>query len=457
MVSTQFVGCVILLGGMDIKLKDGRLAKRWLILVRSQMKSAAPLVAGVGALPSLTRPFAATQAAWRFYNNERVELCELVEPLRAYVREQLLASPVAFVLIAHDWCKVSFPGHRFRKDLAELPNASNIGYELTTSLAISAEDGAPLAAVEMHMQTKDACLSTRSPAPARVPHLDQMLPTMEASRGWNLGKPLVHVIDREADSVGHYRQWHAAGHQVLIRADDRKVLWNGERQKLSDIRQELLRSGRFQAAGAALYHGRVARLEVAETEVVLDLPARTTLPQKTKSGRKKKVSVPGPPLTMRLILTRVVDSEGRLLAQWNLLSNVPADWADARQLAHCYYWRWRIESYFKLLKSHSFQLEDWLQETGPAIARRLLVVSMAATTVWQLQADDSAPAVELKQLLVRLSGRQTKRKAPFPAPALLAGLWTLLAMLDTLELYDLPTLKTLIQQIPLPIPLLKSG
>ena len=149
LVSTQFVGCVILLGGMDIKLKDGRLAKRWLILVRSQMKSAAPLVAGVGALPSLTRPFAATQAAWRFYNNERVELCELVEPLRAYVREQLLASPVAFVLIAHDWCKVSFPGHRFRKDLAELPNASNIGYELTTSLAISAENGAPLAVVEI--------------------------------------------------------------------------------------------------------------------------------------------------------------------------------------------------------------------------------------------------------------------------------------------------------------------
>jgi len=52
---------------------------------------------GVDALPTRTRAFSATQAAWRFDNNERGELCELVEPLRADVRERLSASPVAFV------------------------------------------------------------------------------------------------------------------------------------------------------------------------------------------------------------------------------------------------------------------------------------------------------------------------------------------------------------------------
>ena len=76
------------------------------------------------------------------------------------------------------WCQDRFPGHRFRKDMAELPNASHIGYEPTASLAVSAEGGASPAVVEMHMQTKDLCLSTRSPALARVPHLDQMLPTI---------------------------------------------------------------------------------------------------------------------------------------------------------------------------------------------------------------------------------------------------------------------------------------
>jgi Protein of unknown function (DUF1549) len=74
---------------MNIQLKDARLEKQWGILVRPPMKAAAPLVAGVGGLPGATRAFSAVQAAWRFYRNERVELSELVVPLRDHVREQL--------------------------------------------------------------------------------------------------------------------------------------------------------------------------------------------------------------------------------------------------------------------------------------------------------------------------------------------------------------------------------
>ena len=435
---------------MNIKLKDERLNKRWEKLVRSQMKSASPLAAGVGSLPSASQAFAATQAAWRFYNNERVTLPELIEPLRDYVREQVAASPAPFVLVAHDWCKLSYPGHASRKDMAELSNDSDVGYELTTSLAIDPVAGAPLAPVEMHMKTKPAFLSTRQPPPPDVMHLEQILPTMQASHGWNLCKPIVHVIDREADSVGHYRDWDAAGHKVLIRADDRGVKLGERRVKLSALRTELLQKGAYQDVGAALYHGRKARLQVAEASVILYRPARKTI-------QKKRVDVPGRPLQMRLILTRVVDLQGNLLAEWYLLSNVPADWANAALLARCYYWRWRIETYFKLLKSHGFQLEDWLQETGIAIARRLLVVSMAATTVWKLMDDDSAAANELKKVLVRLSGRQMKRNQPFTAPALLSGLWCMVSMLETLKHYSLSDLQALLGKVQLPFPLQSSG
>ena len=131
-----------------------------------------------------------------------------------------------------------------------------------------------------------------------------------------------------------------------------------------------------------------------------------------------------------------------------LLSNVPKAWATTEQLAFCYYWRWRIESFFKLLKSHGQQLEHWQQESGAAIARRLLVSAMACVVVWHLQADDSPEATELKDILIRLSGRQTKRKRPHTAPALLAGLWVLLSMLALLEHYDLDRLKALASRIP---------
>ncbi len=60
-------------------------------------------------------------------------------------------------------------------------------------------------------------------------------------------------------------------------------------------------------------------------------------------------SVAGEPVTLRLIVSEVPAANGRVLAQWLLLSNVAATVAAGR-LALWYYWRWRIESFFKLLK-----------------------------------------------------------------------------------------------------------
>ena len=184
----------------------------------------------------------------------------------------------------------------------------------------------------------------------------------------------------------------------------------------------------------------VSPVWVAETTVTLYRPAK-------KSRKGAKFEKAGRPLTLRYVVVQLRDDEGRVLAEWMLLSNVSKAWASTEKLAFCYYWRWRIESFFKLMKSHGQQLEQWQQETGPAIARRLLVAAMACVVVWRLQADDSPEAAELKDILVRLSGRQTKRKRPHTAPALLAGLWVLLSMLALLEHCDLDRLKHLASRI----------
>jgi hypothetical protein len=412
------------------------------MLVQSHIHVAPELAAGVASLPSTNSAFAATQAAWRFLNNDRVTLPTLVEPLRAVGRARCAVSKANFVLSAHDWCKLGFDHPLGKRDLVQLTHETDVGYEMTTSLLVSADDGSPLAPMEMHLLTSEGVLSTRDPAPRDLPHLEQMLPTMTASRAWGLSKPIVHVIDREADSVDHYRRWDAAKHKFLIRADDRRVRWNGKSYLLSEISEKLRRDKEFRHAGKAEYQGRQAQLWVAETEVVLYRPAK-----KNVGGRKFERA--GRPLSLRLILVQIRDKRGKILAQWMLLSNVPREWATTEHLARCYYWRWRIESFFKLLKSHGQQLEHWQQESGPAIARRLLIAAMACVTVWQLQADGSPEATEFKDVLVRLSGRQTKRKRPHTAPALLAGLWILLSMLSLLKHYKLRDLKRLATLIPL--------
>lgn len=427
-------------------------------LVRRHCHAASSLAAGSASLPGGVSAFAETMGAWRFYNNPRIEMPELVEPLRASARQQLAATNASVVMLVHDWCKLSYPGHASKLDQAQLAQSNNWGYELTTVLAVNGSNGAPLAAVEVHFKTADGILSTRDPAPPDEHHLEQVLPSMEASRSWNLDCPALHVIDREADSVGHFRAWHAPGHLFLVRGHDHRVVtWEGRPCQRRKVGEELQKRGDFRHGGEAEYHGCAAQLWVAETAVVLAQPARTMVPVRKGAQKKKQVEIPGPPLTLRLIVVQVRDDDGKILATWYLLTNAPTGLLSALQLARCYYWRWRIESYFKLLKSHGQQLEHWLQETGPAIFRRLLVATMACMTVWQLQADTSPAALELKDTLIRFSGRQTKRTRPHTAPALLAGLWSLLAILAHLEHHDLASLKKLVQDVELPFPIFNSG
>src|SRR5690606_23945683 len=102
------------------------------------------------------------------------------------------------------------------------------------------------------------------------------------------------------------------------------------------------------------------------------------------------------------------------------------------------------------------EVEAWQQESGEAIARRLLVAAMACVVVWTLQRETSPQAEEAKKVLVRLSGRQMKRKVTATAPALLAGYFVLLSITDLLESthYNLEDLKSLATQS---LPFLNPG
>src|SRR5215207_7651459 len=87
---------------------EKRLKERYVTLVGAQARSAPKLAAGISGLPGVGTVFAATQGAYRFLNNDRVTLPALVEPLRevGLARAAQTASP--FVMLVHDWSKLSF-------------------------------------------------------------------------------------------------------------------------------------------------------------------------------------------------------------------------------------------------------------------------------------------------------------------------------------------------------------
>jgi hypothetical protein len=361
----------------------------------------------------------------------------LVEPLREMANKSLADSPAPCALAIHDWCTLAYGDHESKTDRAQLTHEHDLGYDLATVLLVDAANGDTLAPFDLNLRTADAVHSTRCEAPGyNSDHLSQVLPAMEESKTWDIPKPLVHVIDREADSVGHYRQWQEAGHTFLVRGDDRLVMWREEEHLLSEVVAILEAEGAFQRSREVLYKGRAAWQEVAETEVVLHRPAK-----QRRDGKQREV--PGPALPLRLVVARVRDKEGLLLATWLLLSNVPLGWADGALLALWYYWRWRIETYHKLLKSLGQELEHWQQENGLAIAKRLLVAAMACAVVWMLARLTTPEAAELKKILVDLSGRQMKTGCPFTVPALLAGLHVFAAFFSLLARTTLERLRFL--------------
>jgi DDE family transposase len=296
------------------------------------------------------------------------------------------------------------------------------------------------------LTTADGVLSTRDDLPAvNLCHVDQILEAMVFVRDLRFETPIVHVIDREADSVNHWRQWSAAGHRALVRADNRKILCAGQETTLVAVADQLHRDGAFKDAGAAQYHGRPARLYVAEAEVVLHKPGKRNAGGKTKSGAKKKIDVPGPPLTLRLVVTEVRDSTGDVLARWLLLTNVPPALADAATIAQWYYFRWRIESFHKLLKTAGLQLESWLQRDGARILTKLMLALGACVSIWALERRHDADSEAFKQLLMQLSGRQTKRNRTVTTSALLAGLWALQCAVGPLARHGPEQLNTMLE------------
>lgn len=401
-------------------------------------------VTGLSALPGTAQSFSAARAMTRFLNNDNISFHALIEPAQDAVRAELAGRPNQFVLVVHDWSMFNFNTHTSKTDRLVRTHDTDIGYELGTALAVDATDGRPLGPMEFRLRTANAMLSTRNGGASLSPgHIDEIEDAMAAADGWSFNCKPVHVIDREADSVGHYRLWNAAGRLFVVRADhNRTVLHNGMERSLTDVIVDL--EGSFSEVLAA--DGRpglvtvgagVGVVNAAETEVVLHRPARNYTGERTAGGYKKQVLVPGTPLPLRLVVTRVIDENGGILAEWLLMTNVTGDNEDAGTIGRWYAWRWKIESYHKLIKSSGMNAEAWQQESGAAFLRRLCVASMACLTVWHLQRDTSPAAARLRIILVRLSGRQMKHKVESTATALLAGLERLLAIDDLMQVENL--------------------
>lgn len=416
-------------------------------LVKSHMNHKQHSTNGLNLLQK-TEGFSQAQSAWRFYNNEHVDIESLNEPMLTRGIKTINKSSDEYILVAHDWSLINYKNHTaktdcIRKRRSNVNNASSRGYELQSSLAIESSSGKPILPLVQNLKTQDKVLSSYNPTmKSHLTHLGELTQRIAyINQSLNIQKKIVHVIDREADSAGFFRGLQKEDLYIVRALDNVKVRYEDE-----DITQKELskKMDKGKYVKTIQYQNKKVKIYVNTVDILItrDSYQKTDTPQ----GKTIKQKVKGKPIKNRFIVQRLIDEKNNTVATWLLLSNLPKD-VDITRIGLWYYYRWNIETYFKLLKSSGFNLEKWQQESAQAIFKRLFVASYACLLVWEIEHTNSKNMLAIRKFLVRLSGRLVARKKISTSPALLAGLWNFFSAMDMLELYDIEELHSIKKEL----------
>ena len=396
---------------------------------------------GLNLLLKEVKGYSQAQAAWRFYNNPNVDIPSLNDPILEKGLAQIQHVCKEYLLVAHDWSLINYRNHTAKTDCIETKrshsnNALSKGYDLQSALGISDITGEPITPLVHNLKTNDTVYSTYNNHIAmEQTHLDELSQRIRyIHTELGIDKKIVHIVDREADSVKFFRSLQEEEFCIVRALDRASVEYQGKKIAQKALAQTL-ELGTY--VKSITYQKKRVRIYVNSVDIVItrDAYIRYT----NANGKATCTREKGKPVSMRFVVERLVDETNNVVATWLLLSNLKHDVSDAT-IGLWYYYRWKIESYFKLLKSSGFNLEKWQQERSQAIFKRVLIASYACILVWQIEHANHQNIEEIKRFLVRLSGRLVARGKVATSPALLAGIWNFFSTMDVLERYDIEKL-----------------
>lgn len=405
----------------EAPLPDLRLVRRAEKLVQSMVRGHSANSLGCLA-PAEDTQEAFTRGAYRFFDHEGVTRTALHAPLLARLREQVV--PSVKVCVAHDVSVLNYSGHQRKEDLIPVGNERTYGYELFQSLLVV--DGAPVGAAVTELRSQAGVLSSLcDQALPFVDHLEQAERAVDAVEELLPGRQLIHLFDREFDDLKLLRHLGSRRYVVRCRNLSRLVAAHGDKRALRTHIEALNLAHAGQVTRRLEQSQTTYDLWVGETSVTL---ARPSLRGVQKRRQKPQ---PGAPLSLRVVVSEL-RRPGEKALRWVLFTNL--DEAPL-SVVERYLCRWKIERLFYFEKI-GFRLECWHQENAERIARRLLLVQMAAACVYQLSSATDDKSVELRNTLAALGGWSRRKKDPIGPTMLLRGALLFLGAMQLIQLHS---------------------
>jgi len=190
---------------------------------------------GLSILLNEVKGYSQAQAAWRFYNNENVEIAFLNNPIMEKGLESIEQACKTYALFAHDWSLINYRNHTAKYDCIETKRSNSTkaiskGYDLQSSLAISDITGEPIAPLVLNLKTRKHIFSTYNDTLGMdETHLGELSKRISyIHHDLSFQKIPVHIIDREADSAGFLRTLREDDFYIIRAVDERRVEYNGE-------------------------------------------------------------------------------------------------------------------------------------------------------------------------------------------------------------------------------------
>lgn len=297
------------------------------------------------SIPGASRGWSETQAAYRFFNNEKVTAEKVLSPHREATLQRVRQHPV--VLCVEDTSELDFTSRPKTEGLGPLNYELTRGINIHPLVAVTPE-GLCLGVLDFWRWVRDA---SNHGGKDRQDRLSRPLEEKESLR-WVEGYKkvstlqkdvsearMVYMADRDSDLFELFEAAESGSAAWLIRAaQDRAVVGGGlVREKVSQ--SPCLGQVEFTLTPA---RGRSSR------RVVQSLWAARVLLRPPYRPDKKLA-----PVEVTAILAREENPPaGETPVEWLLLSSLPVEsFADACEKLHWYLCRWQIEVYFHILKN----------------------------------------------------------------------------------------------------------
>jgi hypothetical protein len=378
----------------DINLGDKRLSNRLVKIVNQFISSPE------SPINKACRKWGDTKAAYRFFNNESVKYADIIDHHVDKTKKRLENEEV--ILAIQDTSYYNYTSHpkttglgllsrfkgKYKKDIL------TTGLYMHTTMAVNV-DGTPLGLLNQKIVSREVLPEEKIEIKKRTHNNALPIEEKESIRWLNAmrkmtskfsdnhkKRKIVTVADREADIYDLFLLAEELDTNYLIRAShNRKInktaihsdssgeyLWNYMSKKKieGEIQVEVPAKGNQPK--------RIAKCDVKLGRINI-------LPSRHYKGDKSKIR------RLNVYVIQVVEKkppQGSDKIDWMLYTNTEVNnYGDAIERIKWYCLRWRIEVYFKVIKS-GFNAEECRLATADRLIRYLAVVSIVAWRVYWL-------------------------------------------------------------------------